>query len=193
MHVHIRSFGLPRSKLISDEEVLDAVERVLLERGPHGFTLRHISRRAGIAPATLLQRFGSKRGLMRAFGRHAAKRAEKREPISDEPPLKVLMRMLVGRAAKIGDRKAFVNSMAMLLEDLRDEQLRASAARQSYSAELVIERLLDDAEVPQPEKAARLIYAAWNGALIQWALRGEGTLEKYVRRTVGEAIALLRK
>ena len=183
---------LPRSKLISDEAVLDAVERVLLERGPHGFTLAHVSRRAGIAPATLIQRFGTKKGLMRAFGRHAAKRAAVREPISDEPPLKVLMRMLTGRAAKIGDRKAFVNSMAMLLEDIRDEQLRASAARQAYSTELVIERLLDDAGVREPEKAARVVYAAWNGALIQWALRGEGTLEKYVAKAVRDTVSLLR-
>jgi AcrR family transcriptional regulator len=184
---------MPRRKVIPDEAVLDAVGRVLMERGPHGITLRHISRRAGIAPATLIQRFGTKQGLMRAFGRQAAKRAEKREPISDEPPLKVLMRMLVDRAAKLGDRKAFVNSMALLLEELRDEGLRTAAARQSYSTELVIERLLDDAEVPHPEKAARLVYAAWNGALLQWALRGEGTLEKYVRKTVGDAISLLRK
>lgn len=172
--------------------MLEAVERVVLERGPHGFTLADVSKKAGIAPATLIQRFGTKQGLMRAFARQAAKRAAVREPISDEPPLKVLVRLLVARAAKIGDRKAFVNSMALLLEDIRDDAMRASAARQAYSTELVIERLLDDAGVAEPEKAARVLYAAWNGALIQWALRGEGTLEKYVRKTVGDALALLR-
>ena len=184
---------MPRSKLISDEAVLEAVGRVLLERGPHGFTLAHVSRKAGIAPPTLIQRFGTKQGLLRAFGRHQAKRAAVREPVSDEPPLKVLLGLLVSRAEKIGDRKAFVNSMAMLLEDVRDEQLRAAAARQAFSTELVIERLLDDAGYREPEKAARLVYAAWNGALIQWALKGEGTLERYVKRTVSEALALLRR
>jgi AcrR family transcriptional regulator len=184
---------LPRSKLIPDEKVLDAVERVLLERGPHGLTLKHVSRRSGIAPATLIQRFGSKKGLLRAFGRHAAKKAEKRPAISDEPPLKVLMRTLVDRAANIGDRRAFVNSMSMLLEDIRDEHLRSTAARQAFSTELVIERLLDDAGYSQPEKAARVVYAAWNGALIQWALRGEGSLEKYVKKTLAETLALVRR
>ena len=36
-------------------------------------------------------------GLMRAFARHAAKRAFAREPVSDEPPLKVLVGLLVAR------------------------------------------------------------------------------------------------
>lgn len=180
-----------RAKLISDEAVLDAAERVLLERGPHAFTLADVSKTAGIAPATLIQRFGTKQGLLRAFGKHAARRAAVRDPISDEPPLKVLMRLLLTRAARLGDRKAFTNGMALLLENLRDEHLRAPAARQAYATELVLERLLGDAGYAEPEKAARLLFAAWNGALIQWALRGEGTLEKYLRRAIGEALQLL--
>ena len=69
---------MPRRKLISDEAVLDATERVLLERGPHAFTLVDVSKRAGIAPATLIQRFGTKRGLMRAFALFRRRRPEYR-------------------------------------------------------------------------------------------------------------------
>jgi len=171
--------------------VLAAAQAVVLERGPHRFTLADVSKKAGIAPATLIQRFGTKKGLMRAFAKQAAQRAAVREPISDEPPLKVLMSLLLKRAAPVADRKAFVNSMAMLLEDIRDEHLRAAAARQAYATELTIERLLDDAGVREPEKAARLVYAAWNGALVQWALRGEGSLDRYLRKAITETLSLL--
>ncbi len=184
---------MPRSKLISDDDVLAAARAVVLERGPHRFTLADVSKKAGIAPATLIQRFGTKKGLMRAFAKQAAERAAAREPISDEPPLKVLVRMLLRRAAPLAERKAFVNSMALLLEDVRDQHLRAEAARQAYATELTLERLLDDAGYAEPEKAARLVYAAWNGALIQWALRGERSLDAYLKRSLNDALSLLRR
>ena len=54
---------------MSDDEILAATHRVINRLGPHGFTLADVSAEVGLAPATLVQRFGSKRGLLLAFAR----------------------------------------------------------------------------------------------------------------------------
>ena len=55
---------MARRKTISDEAVLDAAATVMFAKGPTGFTLADVARAAGIAPATLVQRFGDKHGLV---------------------------------------------------------------------------------------------------------------------------------
>src|SRR6266487_3441135 len=58
--------GMARPRLVSDDVILDATRQVLAELGPAKLTLAAVGSRAGLAPPTLLQRFGSKRGLLLA-------------------------------------------------------------------------------------------------------------------------------
>ena len=77
-----------------------------------------------------------------------------------------------------------------MLEDLADEELRAHAARHARWTEASIRELLDCA-VERGELAAhdtarlaRALQAAWNGALIQWAIRGRGSLATWIAAVV---------
>src|SRR6185295_8814414 len=56
----------PRPRGTSDADLLAATHRVVSRLGPN-LTLGDVAREAGVSPATLLQRFGSKRGLLLAF------------------------------------------------------------------------------------------------------------------------------
>ena len=57
---------MPRPKATSDQHLLAAAHRVVMRLGPN---LRHadVAKEAGVSAATLVQRFGSKRGLLLAF------------------------------------------------------------------------------------------------------------------------------
>jgi len=75
---------------VTDTTVLEAAYRVITRLGPRQFTLADIAREAGLASATLIQRFGSKRGLLLALAKVAAEgstdcfpkmRAENRSPL----------------------------------------------------------------------------------------------------------------
>jgi len=55
-----------RKKITPDGDVLAATLRVVARVGPGRLTLAAVAKEAGLAPATLLQRFGSKRGLLLA-------------------------------------------------------------------------------------------------------------------------------
>ena len=55
----------PRPRTASDAEILAATQRVISSVGPR-FTLADVAKEIGLAPATLIQRFGSKKGLILA-------------------------------------------------------------------------------------------------------------------------------
>src|SRR3989442_4018937 len=56
----------PRPRATSDQDLLMATHRVVSRLGPN-LTLADVANEAGVSPATLVQRFGSKRGLLLAF------------------------------------------------------------------------------------------------------------------------------
>src|SRR5580704_9286232 len=62
MDIYIQAMA--RRKIISDEAVLSAAAKVMFAKGPSEFTLADVAEAAGIAPATLVQRFGDKHGLV---------------------------------------------------------------------------------------------------------------------------------
>ena len=51
---------MSRRKLISDDAALAAAMRVMSSLGPGAYTLADVALEAGVAPATLVQRFGAK-------------------------------------------------------------------------------------------------------------------------------------
>jgi AcrR family transcriptional regulator len=61
----------PRPRTIDDASILEAAGRIISRQGPGRFTLADIASEAGLSAATLVQRFGSKRGLMLALARSA--------------------------------------------------------------------------------------------------------------------------
>jgi AcrR family transcriptional regulator len=58
----------PRQRTIPDSDVISAAARVVATRGAANTRLTDISAASGIAPATLLQRYGSREALMATVG-----------------------------------------------------------------------------------------------------------------------------
>jgi TetR/AcrR family macrolide resistance operon transcriptional repressor len=54
---------MPRPKLISDDQVLDATRKVMLRQGVAGFTLSDVAEEVGLSRAALIQRFDNRAGL----------------------------------------------------------------------------------------------------------------------------------
>lgn len=183
---------MPRTKRIPDEAVLDATARVLTRKGPHGFTLQEVGEECGLSAATLIQRFGTKKALLEACSHRAAQGAA--APFDEAKaasPLRALREGLANMAGELQDREALANGLAMLLEDVRDEQLRAFAATHAKNVQARIRALLAQARregalerTGDLGALARTVHAAYNGALIQWALMGEGSLQAWLDKVL---------
>lgn len=184
---------MPRPRSVSDEEILAATMSAIGRHGPAGLTLAHVAAEAGVSPAALVQRFGSKARLLAAAAQagstYAAESFDRAEAASDSP-LDALEDALVNFQSGIRDRRELANHLAMLQLDVADPDLRALAAEQARHVRRRIEALLRAAISARslartdPRQLATTIHTAYNGALITWALEGRGALADWVRQRV---------
>src|SRR5918995_1893473 len=113
----------PRPRTIDDEAILEAAARTISRLGPSHFTLADVAGAVGLSPATLVQRFGSKRGLMLAL-------AEQRVAGIDAcfaavrdahpAPLEALMAAATEMTRYVDTPEEMANHLAFLQIDLSD-------------------------------------------------------------------------
>jgi AcrR family transcriptional regulator len=173
----------PKSK--SDEEVMAATMRAVSAHGVSALTLAHVAAEAGLAPSTLAERYGSKRALLLAAARSAARVAAPTGEAGEIPPggfavptdspREAAVDFLIGLARHVGDRRAFAHHLAFLELDVADPEFRAAAADHVAA---VLARL---ESFGLSAREARALYVAYNGALVLWALTGDGSLEDALR------------
>src|SRR5215467_8521031 len=106
----------PRPRATSDADLLAATYRIVSRRGPN-LTLADVAKEAGVSPATLVLRFGSKRGLLLALAASGARdlpdefariRAAHRSPLAAVGGVADCM------AAMAESPQALANSLAFL-------------------------------------------------------------------------------
>jgi AcrR family transcriptional regulator len=188
---------MPRARTVADDDILDATLRAIGQVGPDRLTLADIAREVGLAPATLLQRFGSKHDLLRAVAhRHANSSA----PLATDAaiarsPLGALIDGLAARTALIHDPAAYANHLAFLQLDLRDPELLGAArsgARRLRSQIADLLRAAIDAGELRPCDVTDLAIAlevTYNGALLTWAVHQRGTVRSWVRKQLRFALS----
>jgi len=181
-----------RRKTQTNEAVLDAALRAVERIGPVRMTLADVAAESGLAPATLLQRFGSKAGLLAAafqLGNERLRSAVEALP-AGPPDETALVAFFVGTARGF-DRATMADNVLMLSEDLRDPLLSAIGAERSALLRRAAERLMPDFVADRPG-AARMIEAHWHGAVIQAALVGEADIPGAVAAALRALLATLR-
>ncbi len=180
--------GRPRTT--SDGEILDAAARVVTRVGPNGLTLAEVAREAGLAAATLVQRFGSKRGLLLALAERGASTVASpfdAARAAHRSPLRALTEALVAMAASVPTPEALANHLALFQIDLREPDFHRLALDHARGMQAHVRSLLDDA-VEAGELApcdttrlARAVQVAYNGSLVTWAVQREGRIGDWLR------------
>jgi AcrR family transcriptional regulator len=180
--------GRPRTA--SDAAILAATARALGRVGPVRLTLADVAAEVGLAPATLVQRFGSKRGLLLAV------RARSTEALVEtfaaarrtaDSPIEALGAALIGLTCGIDGPEALANHLAFRQGDLGDSEFRDHTLDQSRAMREEIRALLDEAVRAgelvrlQSARVARAVQTTYNGSLATWAVAREGTLADWLR------------
>ena len=177
---------MARRKTISDEDVLSAAIRAMYAGGPADFTLAGVAAAAGIAPATLIQRFGDKHGLIVAAVAHdndlfAAALAKLPKGRGAKAVIDVFRVLMAGNDEDVADvsDEGFGEGLLWLHQDMRDPDLNRLCRERFALLRAAIVARLPPLALP-PQQAAQLIEAMWNGALIQWGIERKGRLDAYV-------------
>ena len=181
----------PRPRETSDAEILAATGRAMQRFGPSQLTLAHVAKEAGVVPATLIQRFGTKRGLLLAAcstapGSVPQQFAAAREKYKS--PLKTLVELYVECSNFASTPESMVNGLAYLQNDLTDPEFRMITLAQFQVLREETRKLLDEAvaerELVKCDTAdlARLIQQVNGGSMLDWAVFREGSLASWLRR-----------
>jgi AcrR family transcriptional regulator len=188
---------------MGDAAILRAAAEVIGRTGPARFTLAAVATEVGLVPATLVQRFGSKRGLLLALARQSAADADAgagavagpaRE--QDGSALAALTALAVGRLAPMTTPDRFANHLAFLCLDLTDPELYEPALAVHEAHGRAIAALVEEAIATGELRAGtpagpltRSIQTVIAGAGLTWALDREGTLPDRVAAGVGAVLA----
>ncbi|MFD5142307.1 TetR/AcrR family transcriptional regulator [Streptomyces sp. NPDC058401] len=189
--------GRPRG--IEDAVILRAAAQVMGRVGPAGLTLAAVAHEVGLVPGTLVQRFGSKRGLLLALADQSEKDAREtagRVRESYDSALAALAALTVESAAVMATPETFAHHLAFLCMDLADPQLYERALAIHRTHRRTIEDLLTEAADtgelrPGTDTAAlaRTVQVVIAGAGLTWALEREGTLEARLRQELAYALS----
>jgi len=186
---------MAQKKIIEDRDVLDKALLVISEQGPERFTLADVGKAVGLAPATLMQRFGSKQQLLIL----AAKQANVKLGIDLEelkkkklPWEQELIHLLSAMPEGFGSRQDIANSLGVLKLDMVDPELHPIARQLFESLRHRIQELLQEGQSSgRLDKTFDVNAITWeldalrHGLVIQWTLSGEGTLQEWLEKGFG--------
>jgi AcrR family transcriptional regulator len=167
-------------------------------RSPVELTLADVAKEAGVVPATIIQRFGTKRELLLAnckawtadvSGQFATARAKYGSP------LKTLVELLVELSGFAATPESMANFLAYLQIDLSDPEFRAVLLQQFVTTRDETKKLLDEAIAARELKPcdtaalARLVQQVNGGAMLDWAVYRKGPLAAWIRRSLEALLA----
>ena len=192
-----------RPRTVTDETLLDAAAAAVAAVGPTALTLAEIGSRVGLSPATLVQRFGSKRGLLLALARHSADALpnQLRLAAGAPAPAAALIDSLTSLADSITTSAQFANHLAFLLLDLTDPDFQEVSRIYARGVETAIADVLDAGraagelvgESHQWTTLPRAVHSAYNGALVTWGMTNDGLPGQHVRDQLNQLLAPHRR
>ena len=180
---------MPRSKLKSDDEVLEAATVVLKRRGPTEFTLSDVAKEVGLARATLIQRFTSRDVLLvRMMERNVAQVRAHLDRMPSEVGPESAWAFLEALVRGMGtDYEFSVNVLISWYETQVPELRRLAAERNRLVQEAIRKRLPPD----MPASASVLLHGIITGAAMHWVADPQRTLADYILDQLADVMRLL--
>lgn len=186
---------MPRPRTTTDAKILEAALALMTREGPDALTLAAVGKEVGLSAATLIQRFATKEGLLRAALERAwdtldaaTAKADADAKLTFDGALAILR--WLGPTADDGPE--FTSGLLLLREDLRDPVLRQRGASWLETLAIALgRRLTTDARARR--KVGRLMVRQWQGTQIWWAFTREGAPGEAIERGLREWYAALKR
>lgn len=176
---------MPRNRTISDDALLDHALEVMRSAGPDRLTFEAVADASGLAPSTIVQRFGAKPALLHAALLRAWDRLERETAAAIESTdlgVTGAVELLVRLSAQY-DGQDYADQLRILREDLRDpilvERGRAWLATLAEAIEARVAGI-----------SGMLVLATWQGTVTVWSFTRDAPIDEMVRRHMAELLQL---
>lgn len=188
----------PRPRTVSDAAILAATHRVIGRVGPNRLTLADVATEVGLAPATLVQRFGSRRELLLALVQSGSETVEQcfaRMRGDHDSPLAALVEAATVLSRVMRTPAEIANGLAFLQMDVTDPDFQRLAQAHARHTLEGYRRLLEEAVAAKElrrcdtARLARAVSAMAGGSLINWGMLQRGKVERWVREDLETLLA----
>jgi AcrR family transcriptional regulator len=189
----------PRPRKATDEEIFAAAQRTMSRLGPGELTLADIAAEAGLTAGALVQRFGSKRGLLLSLAaRYADSAGELMEDLRrrHQSPLDALRAYADCMSQLAASPSAFARNLAYLEIDLTDPEFRRHLVVQARATRRGLQKLIKEAvaegeliSTTNAAALARTVEAIVSGSMMAWAFYREGSAKRWVRQDLATILA----
>jgi AcrR family transcriptional regulator len=192
----------PRPRLQSDAAILEAAFQVVNQTGPDRFTLADVGEKIGLSAATLVQRFGSKRGLLLKMFEQSIGLIDDRFTaalISNQSPIDCLYAAAVERFSVFDMPDTLANRFSFILIELSDPEFRTYVADSTAKAVSGYKTMLDNAVAAgeldsgfDSQIVAETIHSMTLGSLMMWAILRDGAPGDRIRQNLDALIRPLQ-
>jgi len=193
---------MPRPKVKPDSELVAATIRVIERLGPARLTLADVAKEAGMSAATLVQRFGSKRGLLLAVAKMGSmgvreEFAQIRERYKS--PVRALEGVVECMAQMARTPEALANGLAFLEMDLADPEFHRLALDHARQFREQLREILNDAMRAGELRSfaagrlANALQSIIGGSMLNWAIHREGKAPAFMRADLETLLAPYRR
>ena len=189
----------PRPRKVSDSQLFAATHSVMSSVGPRELTLAVIAKEAGVTAAVLVQRFGSKRGLLLALSaKYSDGAGEFIQALAKQhaSPLAALRAYADCMAGIAASPAALARSLAYLQIDMTDPDFRRHLVKQARATRAGLRRLVEAAleageldRSARPGQLARTIETVLSGSMITWGFYREGNAARWMRADLDAVLA----
>ncbi len=181
----------PRPRKVSDDEIFVSIVRVMMRVKPVDLTLAAVGREAGITASALVQRFGSRAGMMRALNaRFAEGTGDRLEEVraAHASPLAALYAYAEGFAGMAESSATLAHHLAYLEQDLSDPEMCEHVRAHTVATRATLQRWIEEAiaagELARSSDAAelaRVVHTTVTGSMMSFAFFRQGTAASWLR------------
>lgn len=189
---------MPRKKTIDDKTILKMVLEVITKVGSTTFSLEDLREKTGLSPATLLQRFGSKKNLLHKAIELSNNDLEdnftNRVAIS-KSPIQEIINIYLELSMPFSRPIDVANGLDILKLDITEKKLNKLTRKYFEIRRKKIESLIilaqEKNEITSKINAAELVWvleSLWQGSIMLWALIGEGQIREWLKKRFNTVI-----
>lgn len=189
----------PRPRKVTDDQIFEALLRTMQRVPAAELTLAHVGTEAGVTASAIVQRFGSKRALLRALNaRFADGTADHLAGIraAHASPVAAIRAWAEGFAWMVASPSTLAHHLGYLQLDLADpvmfKHVRQATRATRQTLALWVEAAMAAGEIRAGTDAAalaRILHTAANGSMMSYAFFREGKPSAWLRNDVDLALA----
>jgi AcrR family transcriptional regulator len=165
---------MARPRRLRDDQIIDAAAAAIVARDDGSWSLADVAVRAGMSPAALVKRFGSKTGLLQALTRQWLDGLPQYVAEPDVDPRDVIREWVLAWAGGLSDPSTARGHLALLVHEITAAETRDLVRQGQERQEAFVAEALADADARGLLRAEtpRVIAARWLDLLAGAAVRG---------------------